>query len=164
MFRPFLILLVALCAVPAHAIPEPPTGRSGLPVPRMASLRSGEANARAGPGGQFPVTWVYRRKGLPIEVLREWGPWRLVRDPDGATGWMDGAMVAAVRTGLVTRAVRDLRERPDVAARPVFRVAPGVVGRVLMCAGPWCRFSVEGRAGWIPRGELWGVYAAEAIG
>ncbi|HXV73993.1 MAG TPA: hypothetical protein VD713_04625, partial [Sphingomonadales bacterium] len=44
---------------------EPALGASGLPLPRFASLAAGEANLRAGPGEQYPVQWVYRKKGYP---------------------------------------------------------------------------------------------------
>ena len=162
--RRLALALLLAAATPASATPEPPTGRSGLPVPRYAALRSGDANMRSGPGNQYPVIWNYKRKGLPIEVLREWGPWRMVRDPDGQTGWMDQAMVAAARTGYVTRSVRTLFAKPDVAAQPLWRAEPGVVGAILFCGGPWCRISVDGQSGYIPRAQLWGTYPDEKIG
>ncbi|HBT40490.1 MAG TPA: hypothetical protein DEB21_00120, partial [Rhodospirillaceae bacterium] len=42
---------------------------SGQPLPRFVSLRAGEVNMRSGPGVQYPVDWVYRRRHLPIEVI-----------------------------------------------------------------------------------------------
>ena len=44
--------------------------RSGLPVPRFASLRAGRAYMRAGPGKEYPVTWVFVRPGIP-EFMRD---------------------------------------------------------------------------------------------
>ena len=37
-----------------------------LPLPRFASLDSNEINLRAGPGTDYPILWVYQRKGLPV--------------------------------------------------------------------------------------------------
>ncbi len=159
-----LPVLALLLAVPAHATPEPPTGRSNLPIPRFGSLRAGDSNMRSGPGEQYPAIFHYARKGLPVEVIREWGPWRLVKDPDGDSGWMDQAMVATERTAYVTRATRTLFAQPDVAAKPLWHVEPGVVGKIIFCAGAWCRISVDGQSGYIPRDQLWGTYPAEKIG
>ncbi len=155
---------VLLLTAPAYATPEPSTGRSGLPTPRFGSLRVGDVNMRSGPGERYPVTFHYARKGLPVEVLREWGPWRFVRDPDGDTGWMDQAMIAKDRTAWIARTTRTLVAQPDVAAKPLWRAEPGVVGHIIFCSGAWCRISVDAQSGYIPRAQLWGTYPDEKIG
>ena len=51
-----------------------PHGRetpSGLPVPRYVSLKFAEVNARGGPGDDYKLLWVYRAKGLPMQVIAE---------------------------------------------------------------------------------------------
>ncbi|MFN3287654.1 MAG: SH3 domain-containing protein [Sphingomonadaceae bacterium] len=161
--RWLVITLAALAASPAHAIPEDVSGRSGAPVPRFVSLAASEANARAGPGEQYPIRWVYRGRGLPLEVVREWGPWREVRDAQGEGGWMLKALLSGERGFLVTGAVRTLHERPDIASRPVWRAEPGVVARILTCQQAWCRVSAGGRSGWILRAHGWGVRDGETI-
>jgi SH3-like domain-containing protein len=158
---PALALLIA--ASPAAAIPEDKTGRSGAPVPRFVSLNTGEANARAGPGEQYPIVWVYRGRGLPLEVVREWGPWREVRDAEGEGGWILKALLSGQRYLLATRAVRTLHERPDVASKPVWRAEPGVVLRVVACEPSWCRVSAGGRSGWILRAHAWGLREGEVV-
>lgn len=159
-----LALIALLLATPVLAEKEDLTGRSGAPVPRFVSLRSGEANMRSGPGDQYPITWTYQRLGLPVEIVREWGIWRLVRDPDGTEGWMQKALLSPDRTAYVTRGIRTLIAQPDIASKAIWRVEPGVVGHLLFCSGEWCRMSVDGQSGYIPRAQIWGVYPAEKIG
>jgi len=48
-------------------------GRTGLPLPRFVSLRAAEVNLRTGPGVRYPIDWVYHRRGLPVEVIDEFG-------------------------------------------------------------------------------------------
>ncbi len=48
-------------------------------VQRYVTLRANEVNLRAGPGEQFPIQWVYRRKGLPGEVIGKSDVWRKIR-------------------------------------------------------------------------------------
>ncbi|MFN3370566.1 MAG: SH3 domain-containing protein [Sphingomonadaceae bacterium] len=173
-----LLPLLLLGALPAAAqeapAPAAPTAqptnpdalknRSGLPVPRFASLRASRAFMRSGPGRQYPVTWVFVRPGTPLEVTAEWNVWRRVRDSEGTEGWMDRAMLSTERTVQVVGQVRDLRARPDPTAPIVLRAEPGVVMQVTMCADGWCRVQGRGRSGYIERAHLFGVYPRETIG
>lgn len=138
--------------------------RSGLAVPRFASLRSSRAYLRSGPGKEYPVLFVFVRPGTPLEVLAEWNVWRRVRDSDGTEGWMDRAMLSTDRTIQITGTTRDLRARPDLASPVVLRAEPGVIMRVTMCAEKWCRVEGEGRSGYLPRDQAFGVYPDESIG
>jgi SH3-like domain-containing protein len=161
-----LALLAVLAAAPlaAQQLPRDATeGLSGLPVPRFVALAAGEANMRSGPGDNYPITWIYRRKGLPVEIVREYGIWRQVRDPGGTVGWVNKNLLTGERHAYVTKSVRTLYERPDVQSRAVWRAEPGVVARILLCEQAWCNVSVEGRSGYILRNQIWGVYPNEAI-
>ena len=62
--------------------------------PRFESLRSDKVYMREGPSLQHPVKWVYRWKGLPVEVLGAYDVWRRVRDKDGIVGWIHVAMLS----------------------------------------------------------------------
>lgn len=138
-------------------------GLSGLAVPRFVSLSSSEANMRSGPGERYPITWVYERRGLPMEVVREYGIWRQVRDPSGTTGWMNKNLLSGERTAYVTRTVRALHASGDIASPVVWRAQPGVIGNIVLCEEAWCQIRVEGRSGYILRDQLWGTYPGERI-
>ena len=156
-----ILLLIPVAA--GAQMKEAQQGLSGLAVPRFVSLGAGEANMRSGPGEQYPIAWVYQREGLPVEVVREWGIWRLVRDPQGGQGWMNKNLLAGERTAYVTRAVRTLYERADIASRPVWRVEPGVVARIVLCEEAWCQLRIDGKSGYVLRNQVWGVYPRESI-
>lgn len=154
-------------AAPAH----PPVvdsdatkGVSGLPVPRFVSLKSDKAYLRTGPGDRYPVSWIYVRKGLPVEVIREYGIWRQVRDIGGSTGWMNKSLIGGSRTAVVTGQVRTMFERADLQSHAVWRIAPGALVRVVLCDQAWCRIDHGGKSGYILRGQLWGVTPTEVIG
>ena len=57
-------------------------------MPRFVSLKSDRVNLRQGPGTEYPTAWVFRRAGLPVEVIKEFEGWRQVRDAEGTTGWV----------------------------------------------------------------------------
>ena len=147
-----------------HGLGHPAgAAEKALPVPRFASLRSGEVNLRSGPGERYPIEWVLTKKGLPVEIVQEFDVWRKIRDAEGSLGWVHQRMVSGARTVIVTGAVRTLHADPDAAAPAVARAEPGLVARLLECRGDWCRIEAQDVKGWVMRGEVWGVFADEAV-
>src|SRR5262245_57081238 len=80
-----------------------------LPIPRFVSLRSGEVNLRTGPGTNYPVDWVFVRRGMPVEIIAEFDVWRKIRDWQGTVGWVHQSMLDGRRTARITGADRELR-------------------------------------------------------
>lgn len=161
-----LAALVAGMLVPVRPVlpaTAPALGPSGLPLPRFVSLGSGKVNLRKGPGRQYPIMWVYLRRGLPVEIIAEYDLWRQIRDHDNTVGWVQKNLLSGKRTGLVTGAVRALRDEPAADAATVALLAPGVVGEIGGCKGEWCAFRAKGYDGWLPRDQLWGVPSEETF-
>ena len=57
-----LVLVAVLAGGAAADRPTP----SGLPVPRYVTLKFDRVNARAGPGDDHRLLWVYQARGLPV--------------------------------------------------------------------------------------------------
>lgn len=153
-----MIWLAGLALSAAEAQPRRET-------PYWASIASGRAMMRAGPGRNYPGTWLYVRADLPVRVTEVYQSWRKVEDPDGTTGWMLVNLLSDTRTAIVRgRGPQPMHERPDPAAPVRFRAEPGVVGRISRCAGGWCRLDVRGRAGFIRTEHIWGLGPGETIG
>lgn len=141
-------------------------GPSGLPLPRFVSLKSDRVNVREGPGDEYRVSWIFVRKGLPVEVTQEFDNWRRIRDSDGAEGWVFQSLLSGERTAVVTPS----EDGPPVPiwTRPASGeisayLEPGVLAAVEQCRDGWCRLSGTGFRGWIQQDRLWGVYPDEEI-
>ena len=155
-----LLLMIAGALLPAAAAAQAPPRT----VPYWASIASGRAMMRTGPGQTYPGTWLYVRPDLPIRVVEIYRDWRKVSDPQGTTGWMLVRLLSDQRTAIVRRGEpRELHEAPDQGSPVRFRAAAGVVGRVSRCAGGWCLFDVRGRSGYIRVDQIWGVDPDETI-
>ena len=160
-----LLFLAAAFAAPASAAPtERADGTTTLPVPRFVSLKSSSAMMRSGPEERFPILWEYKRRGLPLEIVKEYKIWRQVRDPDGTLGWMNKSLLTGTRTGFVREQIRTLYVAPDLQSRVAWRIEPGTVVTITLCETIWCRVSNDGRSGYILRNQLWGTYPNEAVG
>jgi SH3-like domain-containing protein len=157
------ILACALIAAAGSALAA--LEGTGLPLPRFVSLRAAEVNLRAGPGIQYPVDWVYLRRGLPVEVIAEYRTWRQIKDWQGTKGWIHQSMLTKRRTVIVTGDTRTLRSKPSTKSPPLARVEAAVVGTLLLCpdGGGWCRVEMDGFQGWLRRVEFWGTQDNEVV-
>src|SRR5689334_4887134 len=169
-----VLALAAANGLAAQPAPEPQdTGASGLALPRFASLKSDRVNLRQGPGTDYPTAWVFRRAGLPVEIVKEFESWRQVRDAEGTTGWVLGSMLSGRRTAVVLpwelkagapqAASAALLDDDSASARPLAYVEAGVLASIISCDGRWCRISVDGYRGYIEQVKLWGAYQGEVI-
>lgn len=132
-------------------------------APYWASISASRAHMRTGPGRNYPASWLYRRAGLPIRVVEIYENWRKVEDPDGTQGWMLVNLLSSERTAMVHGEIRTMHAEPNGASRVVYRVEPGVSGRIRHCRQGWCEFDVLGRRGHIRTAFLWGVDPNERI-
>lgn len=133
-----------------------------LPLPRWASVATGEINLRTGPGKRYPIDWVIKRKHLPVEIVREFEHWRQVKEPGGDTGWVHKSMLAGVRWAMLKDEAL-LLGQPQGDARVIARLKKNVLTRIKSCGKEWCQLQTDGFEGWTPKNALWGVYPAEEI-
>ena len=123
-------------------------------------------------GQIYPTAWVFRRIGLPVEVIREFETWREVRDADGTTGWVWHNLLSGRRTAqILPWEIKPGSARPQAIlyssrsdrSNIVARVEAGVVADIIDCDGSWCQIDVNKIEAHIQQNKLWGVYANERI-
>jgi SH3-like domain-containing protein len=152
----FVAAALIIVATPAAAQDRQP--------PYWASIASGQAMTRTGPGKNYPGVWLYQRRDLPVRVVKKYETWRLIQDPDGVQGWMLVTLLSDRRTGVVKPgAVRPIRVKPDDGAHIRYNAEPGAVGRIDKCSPAWCRIAFGNRQGFIRTSDIWGVSANEVV-
>jgi SH3-like domain-containing protein len=158
------IFLLAFVGAPLSTAAQAGVGtETQLPLPRFVTLRSNEINLRAGPGINYPIEWIYRRRGMPVEVVAEFDSWRKVRDWQGTEGWVHQSMLDGRRGALIISGERILRHDPAAGAAGVARLEPGVIARLKSCNADWCLLESGSHDGWLKRDEFWGVYPGESL-
>ena len=148
-------LLIAVAA-PALAQEKQP--------PYWASIASGQAMTRTGPGKNYPGVWLYQRRDLPVRVVKKYENWRLIQDPDGAQGWMLVTLLSDRRTAMVKPGEpRSIRVGPYDTAKAAYIAQQGVVGRISKCSDGWCRIEIGSHRGYVRQSDLWGVAENEVV-
>jgi SH3-like domain-containing protein len=168
----FLALLPAAVTTAVAAAETP----SGLPLPRFVTTRSTPINVRVGPGTKYDVSWVYKVAGTPVEIIQEFDVWRKIRDVDGSEGWVHQNMLSGNRAGYVLPEANvervALRMSAAADAGVSAWVGPGFPVKIQGCDAGWCAVLAvdhpDGRAaatysGYVPEGDLWGVYRGESF-
>ena len=141
-------------AVPSHGGQPNP---SGLSVPRYVTLKFDTVNARGGPGDDYKLLWVYRTKGLPLQVVAETYDWRRVCDPEGGLAWVHKRTVDSGRNVMRVRPDPiSLSRSPRTDSVPVATLAGRTIAPVKVCRAGWCELTVGKRTGWVKANEVWG--------
>ncbi len=123
---------------------------------------------REGPSKDHRIKWLFKKEGVPVEIIAEFENWRRVRDSEGDDGWVFHSRLSGRRTAQINPRLKDktiaVYGKDSDSAAVVARLEPGVIGNVEQCTGRWCRVSGDGFEGWIQQDRLWGVYPGERIG
>ena len=134
---------------------------SGYPVPRYVTLKFGKVNARSGPGDDHRLLWVYRTRGLPVQVVAETAEWRRVCDPEGGLAWVH-KRVTDDRRGVINTLNRPapLLRKPKAGAEPAAFLNVRAMASLTRCEKGWCKVKTDGATGWVRQGTLWGTSEA----
>ena len=157
-------ILLALTNVSFASSDE--ASESGLTLPRMVSTRADNINARKGPGKNYPIEWVYKQKGAPLEIIGEFELWRQVRDWEGSVSWIHKTRLTGRRfVKVITPGENNIYNSADYDSRVIAKVEDGVVGEIKKCPkkNAFCLIKFETIEGWMPKKNLFGVYADEVI-
>ncbi|HUZ12689.1 MAG TPA: SH3 domain-containing protein [Caulobacteraceae bacterium] len=163
-----LAMLLALGACGAHGgegedcpggvqAPTP----SGYCVPRYVSLKRDEVFARAGPGTDYPILFVYHAQGLPVQVVDETTDWRRICDPTGALVWVHRSMLNGRRTAIsLARQPLRLRADPSPGAPVRAYLRPRAIAALGAARPGWRVLSAGGVSGWARTRDVWGAAPA----
>ncbi len=161
--RGFAILFILMAMQNALAQEQ---SESGLALPRMVSIRADNINARSGPGTKYPIEWIYKQKGAPLEIINEFELWRQVRDWDGSVSWIHKTRLTGRRfVKVITPGENNIYAKDKYDSKVVAKVEDGVIGEIKKCpkGSAFCLIKFETIEGWVAKKNLFGVYEDEVI-
>ena len=137
-----------------------------LPLPRFASLRSDTVYMRAGPGERFPIEWVYKRKGYPIQIIDSFEHWRKIEDIEKTQGWIHKKMLSGRRMALTSKDERTIMySKKNIKSKALYFFDGQTIVQLLNCntIDAFCQVKYNEKKGYILKEKLFGIYPDEEI-
>ena len=122
------------------------------------SLKYDKTYLRSGPSKQNKVLWTYKKKGLPIKLIRKKGDWYEVEMPEQIKGWINSSQISFKRRVLViSENPINIRKKEEISSKIVAKASGNVVGELIGCQKRFCKIDFYKIEGFVEKDSLWGV-------
>ena len=143
-----------------------------------ASLKYNKTYLRTGPSKDNKVIWVYKRKGLPIKILRKKNEWNEVLLPSRQKGWINSSQISKKRNVIIqnNKSLSDMalsKQKQitvtDKNSKTIAYVQEGVIASLNKCKKDSCEIELKVKkekyffknsyklSGYIKKDFIWGV-------
>ena len=120
-------------------------------------LKNNEVNVRYGPGFDYPIKYVYKKKNLPIKVIDKKENFRRIIDFKKNSGWIHVSQLKKGKS-LILLKNQILFSKPTRYSKPIIKIVKGRLLLVKKCKKKWCKVKTEDYLGWIVTNNIWGTY------
>ena len=120
-------------------------------------LKNKEVNVRYGPGFDYPINYIYKKKYLPIKVIDKKENFRRIIDFKNNSGWIHTSQLKKSKS-FVLLEDQILFSSPTKYSKPILKIAKGRLLLVNKCKKKWCRVKTQDYLGWIRTNNIWGKY------
>ena len=118
-------------------------------------LKNSKVNVRMGPGLDYPVKFIYKKKNLPVKVIDKKENFRKVIDHKKNSGWIHISQLKKVNSVIVL-SNRILFKKPTFNSKPIANIESGRLFVLKKCKKDWCEVSSLNYTGWINMDNVWG--------
>ena len=119
-------------------------------------LKYKEANVRYGPGFNYPIKFIYKKKYLPIKVIDKKDEFRRIIDIKNNSGWIHKTQLRKNKSFILLED-QLLFPKPTKYSKPILKISKGRLLFAKKCKKKWCKVKIEEYEGWIATGNLWGI-------
>ena len=118
-------------------------------------LKNSKVNVRMGPGLDYPVKFIYKKKYLPVKIIDKKENFRKVIDHKKNSGWIHISQLKKVNSVIVL-SNRILFKKPTFNSKPIANIESGKLFVLEKCKKNWCEVSDKSYSGWINIDNVWG--------
>jgi|TARA_Y100001970_G_scaffold282610_1_gene395797 SH3-like domain-containing protein len=120
------------------------------------SLKSDKVNVRYGPGLNFPIKFIYKKKSLPVKVIDSKENFRKIIDHKKNSGWIHRVMLKK-SDSLIVINDQILFKKPSKFSEPMARLEKGRLAYIKKCITNWCKIKTGDFIGWLETESVWGI-------
>ena len=118
-------------------------------------LKNSKVNVRMGPGLDYPVKFIYKKKYLPVKIIDKKENFRKVIDHKKNSGWIHISQLKKINSVIVL-SDRILFKKPTFNSKPIANIESGKLFVLEKCKKNWCEVSDKSYSGWINIDNVWG--------
>ena len=118
-------------------------------------LKNSKVNVRMGPGLDYPVKFIYKKKNLPVKVIDKKENFRKVIDHKKNSGWIHISQLKKINS-IIVLSNRILFKKPTFNSKPIANIESGRLFVLKKCKKDWCEVSSQNYSGWINMNDVWG--------
>ena len=144
----FLIILFFFLLNPSSVIAEENN--------YFLSLKKDKVYVRYGPGKDYPIKYIYRKKFLPIKVIDKKDNFRRIIDHKKNSGWIHRIMLRKLNS-LIILEEKIVFKKNSKFSKPLVKLEKGRLVIIKKCEVNWCKIETGNYSGWIDTKNLWGI-------
>ncbi len=120
------------------------------------SLKKDKVYVRYGPGKNYPIKYIYKKKFLPVKIIDKKDNFRRIIDHKKNSGWIHSVMLTKSKS-LITTSEKILFKKPTMYSEPIVKLQSGRLLIIKKCNVDWCNVKSGKYSGWIDKINIWGI-------
>tara|TARA_B100002051_G_C16598410_1_gene566656 strand:+ start:543 stop:986 length:444 start_codon:yes stop_codon:yes gene_type:complete len=119
------------------------------------SLKKNKVNVRYGPGFDYEVKYIYRKKNLPVKVIDKKENFRKITDQKKNSGWIHVSQLKKSKSFIASED-KILFQKPSLFSKPIAKIQKGRLLINKKCKKKWCNVKTSDFEGWVTTESIWG--------
>jgi len=120
------------------------------------SLKKNKVYVRYGPGKNYPIKYIYKKKFLPIKVIDKKDNFRRIIDHKKNSGWIHRIMLRKLNS-LIILEEKIVFKKNSKFSKPLVKLEKGRLVIIKKCEVNWCKIETGSYSGWIDTKNVWGI-------
>ena len=120
-------------------------------------LKNDKANVRYGPGFDYPIKFIYKKKNFPVKVIDKKENFRRIIDFKKNSGWIHTSQLKKGKSFILLKN-QILFSKPTKYSKPMLKISKGRLLLVKKCKKNWCKVKTENYLGWVITNNIWGTH------
>jgi len=120
------------------------------------SLKKDKVYVRYGPGKNYPIKYIYKKKFLTIKVIDKKDNFKRIIDHKKNSGWIHQIMLRKLNS-LIVLEEKIIFKKSSKFSKPLAKLEKGRMVIIKKCKINWCRIQAGDYIGWINTKNVWGI-------
>ncbi len=112
------------------------------------SLKNKKVNVRYGPGFDYPIKYIYKKKFLPVKVIDKKENFRRIIDHKKNSGWIHISQLRKSNS-LIVLEDKIVFNKNSKFSKPLFKLEKGRLVILKKCISNWCKIKSDNYTGWM---------------